>query len=909
MTPSEDTAEESIFEEALSLASHAEREEFLSKACDGRPELLISVKSLLAAYSDGEILERTLLPVAVTKSLHTADLSGIKIGPYLLRQLIGHGGMGAVYLAEQQQPIQRKVALKIVRPERCSHDALRRFQVEQQSLARLDHPHIAQVLDASVTNSGISYFAMELVDGLPILACCEKHSLSIPDRLRLMVQCCQAIQHAHQRSIIHRDIKPSNVLVTLHEGSWFVKVIDFGIAKAFSETESDDLNSTSNTATQFGVFLGTPLYMSPEQASMGSVAIDPRADIYSLGALFYSVLTGLPPYDPGRFRTLRLDEVRLIISDEDPVLPSARVRHKISSSDSTSTDVSENRRLALQLSGDLDCVVMKAMQKDRDQRYQTVAELIEDLQRVLDHRPVKARAPTLIYRLTRFARRNRRALVNIGIAAACLSVALAVAIIQSRRVSLAEQRTLAERSQKDRAENEKTQSQYAADLRLALSATLSNDPGAANTILNKYVPAEGATDQRSFDWYFLAGRNTVNTSELLKAEKSLYYLCRINQGSLIACCGAEGIVRILDETTGTLLHTIDAGQGEVNGLASSPDGSTLASAGDDGTIALWDVATGVAKARFRAHQKQAFQVAWSPDGQRLATCGNEQNVRIWSATDLKEICVIPSAERDLECLAVSVNGDLAFGTEGGFVILTKMPGESGQQSGIQTFSDGSNEHCGAVAFSPDGRYLAAGRKDGRVVLRAIGPSVWTQPRELLFHDSVSSLSFSPAGDWLAAGIHDGSVSLVELTDLQHEGYRLTLREGITDLAGNLLDGDGDGTAGGNLPIEWIDAADRSPFNAPDGVPDEDGRPLRLLRCDPLPANGLLPPGTKTVTLEFSEAVANADKLDLYQFRIAGDSNMPTDDVSFHPTDVQVRNAIVTLSVPEVPGHPDVKKNS
>jgi serine/threonine protein kinase len=361
-----------IFEEALSLASHADREEFLSKACDGRPELLISVKSLLAAYSDGEILERTLLPVAVTQSLHTADMSGIKIGPYLLRQLIGHGGMGAVYLAEQQQPIQRKVALKIVRPERSSHDALRRFQVEQQSLARLEHPHIAQVLDASVTNSGISYFAMELVDGLPILACCEKHSLSIPDRLRLMVQCCQAIQHAHQRSIIHRDIKPSNVLVTLHEGSWFVKVIDFGIAKAFSETESDDLNSTSNTATQFGVFLGTPLYMSPEQASMGSVAIDPRADIYSLGALFYSVLTGLPPYDPGRFRNLRLDEVRLIISDEDPVLPSARVRHKISSSDSTSTDVSENRRLALQLSGDLDCVVMKAMQKDRDQRYQTV---------------------------------------------------------------------------------------------------------------------------------------------------------------------------------------------------------------------------------------------------------------------------------------------------------------------------------------------------------------------------------------------------------------------------------------------------------------------------------------------------------------------------------------------------------
>jgi serine/threonine protein kinase/WD40 repeat protein len=757
------TSEESIFAAALAVESPEAREAYLKQACAGRPELLENVRSLLEAWPRGNFLEQPLVPDPFSCSVLLNQPAEAVIGPYHIRELIGHGGMGAVYLAEQLKPVRRRVAVKIMRPGLATRDAVRRFQLEQQTLAMMDHPNIARVLDASVTETGISYFVMELVNGTPLLAYCEQESLSVKARIELFIECCLAVQHAHQKGIIHRDIKPSNVLVNTTDGIPAVKVIDFGIAKAFSSTPPEQVISGNTTATQFGVFLGTPQYMSPEQAAMGRVRLDHRADVYSLGALLYAVLTGVPPYDTERFQSAAFDEVREIITKEDPLWPSVRVRQKAPAVNAADTDEPGSRRLAQQLSGDLDYVIMKAMEKERDRRYDSVSDLVADLQRFLNSQPVIARAPTSAYRFSRFFRRHRSRLTNGIVAAACLMIGLTVAMYQTMRAWDAEKAAIREKQLAVDAENDRRQSIYASDLRLAHIATEKHDSAAANAILQRYIPRQHEPDQRSFDWKFLAAQNEVETRELFRTESSLYFVCRLSQADRLACCGADGLIRIVDETTGQLHLTIPAEQGEVNGMALSPDGSVLASAGDDGTIALWDAHTGVLKSRFQAHRKQAFQTAWSPDGKALITCGNEPDARIWAADDFHEIGTINSGS-DLECIAVSVNGDVAVGAEGGTVILSRFPEQNEPISELQTLTDNTSEHCGAVTFSPDGKFLAAGRQNGRVVIYQMSPRPVRSVQSYQMTDSVGSLIYTADGQRLAVGLRDGSVSFLELTE-------------------------------------------------------------------------------------------------------------------------------------------------
>jgi serine/threonine protein kinase len=425
--------ERTLFEGALGLSDPDERRAFLDQTCQGNPALREKLEKLLSNRDRAEDffdVPPVKMPVGVTRmavlegeegapSDQATALGNACIGRYKLLERLGEGGCGVVYRAEQLEPVRRMVALKIIRLGMDTEGVIARFEMERQALAMMDHPNIARVLDAGATSTGRSFFVMELVEGEKITDFCDRGRLDIRQRLELFIQICLAIQHAHQKGIIHRDIKPSNVLVRLHDGVPVPKVIDFGIAKA---TAADFGENTTFTA--FDQFLGTPAYMSPEQASGNRQDVDTRSDLYSLGALLHELLTGHPPFDPSRLQKAGSEEIRRILQEEEPPAPSTRVA---SLPAEVAQRIAECRgtdphKLAQHLKGDLDWIVMKAMEKDRQRRYATVQGLATDLQRHLRHEPVYAGPPGRRYRLRKLIRRNKVAftagsLVIIALAA------------------------------------------------------------------------------------------------------------------------------------------------------------------------------------------------------------------------------------------------------------------------------------------------------------------------------------------------------------------------------------------------------------------------------------------------------------------------------------------------------------
>jgi serine/threonine protein kinase len=364
---------------------------------------------------------------------------GSVIGPYKLLQQLGEGGFGIVYMAEQEKPVRRVVAVKIIKPGMDTAQVIARFESERQALALMDHPNIARVLDAGATDSGHPYFVMELVRGVPITEFCDKNHLAPEARLKLFVDVCHAIQHAHHKGVIHRDIKPSNVLVTLHDGVPVVKVIDFGVAKATVQKLTE-----RTLFTAFGQMLGTPAYMSPEQAEMSGLDIDTRSDVYSLGVLLYELLTGTTPIEAARLRAAGYAEMQRLIREQDAPRPSTR----FSSLGDTAELTASNRgldvkRLVQLLAGDLDWVVMKALEKDRNRRYDTPGSFAEDIARYMRNETVVARPPSTAYRVLKFAQRNRGAVLTAALVAGALLAGIAVSTWQALRARRAEAAALA----------------------------------------------------------------------------------------------------------------------------------------------------------------------------------------------------------------------------------------------------------------------------------------------------------------------------------------------------------------------------------------------------------------------------------------------------------------------------------
>ncbi len=405
------TEVEAIYYAALEQTTGPERSAYLDRTCGSGTAMRARVEALLRANDEaGDFLEASLIDPAVTlDNAATVEGPGTVIGRYRLLERIGEGGMAVVYMGEQTEPVRRKVALKIIKLGMDTRQVIARFEAERQALAMMDHPNIAKVLDGGATETGRPYFVMELVKGVSITDYCDQNKLNTKDRLSLFIQVCNAVQHAHQKGVIHRDIKPSNVMVTHHDGTPLPKVIDFGIAKATNQRLTE-----KTLFTRYAHIIGTPAYMSPEQAELSDLDIDTRTDIYSLGVLLYELLTGTTPFSEEELRNAGYIEMQRVIREQEPAKPST----KLSTLGATLTDIARQRGctadlLAKTVRGDLDWIVMKSLEKDRTHRYDTARALAMDVQRHLEHEPVLARAPSATYRLQKFLGRHKSKVISV----------------------------------------------------------------------------------------------------------------------------------------------------------------------------------------------------------------------------------------------------------------------------------------------------------------------------------------------------------------------------------------------------------------------------------------------------------------------------------------------------------------
>ena len=519
--------EKEIFNQALEQPSTEARDAYLQSACGEDSALRGQIEDLLKVHQsvDGFLPTKDVSETELEPTILTEE-SGSIIGRYKLLEKLGEGGFGSVWAAEQKEPVRRRVALKIIKLGMDTKQVVARFGAERQALALMDHPNIAKVLDAGATDTGRPYFVMELVKGVPITQYCEQEKFNPTDRINLFIKVCQAIQHAHQKGIIHRDIKPSNIMVTLHDGVPVPKVIDFGIAKA---TQHDLTEQT--IYTQYSQFIGTPAYMSPEQAELSGLDIDTRSDIYSLGVLLYELLTGSTPFDTKELMQSGLDEMRKIIREQEPVRPSTRLSQTLASLDLDSSSGLARRNSQSTIETDIDWIVMKCLEKDRSRRYDTANGLALDLNRYLTNEPVVARPPSAVYRFQKAWRRNKVACTSGICVLVALVVGLSVAVWQANEANQRGAEAIAAQKEaqrnaaiainernKARAEEKKTsllraeaQKQarlelrraYAADMNLVQRHLELSKTGEALELLNRYQPEGNNQDIRGWEWRYL----------------------------------------------------------------------------------------------------------------------------------------------------------------------------------------------------------------------------------------------------------------------------------------------------------------------------------------------------------------------------------------------------------------------
>jgi serine/threonine protein kinase len=453
---------EELFVAALAIGSPEKRAAYCDEACAGDAGLRRRLDALLAAHdAAGSFLEKPAAGEGITSGLATGEGiqpgaatpptegPGTLIGSYKLLQQIGEGGMGTVWMAEQQQPVRRLVALKVIKPGMDSAQVVARFEAERQALALMDHHNIARVFDGGATEGGRPYFVMELVKGVPIGRYCDEQRLTPRERLELFVPVCQAVQHAHQKGVIHRDLKPSNVLVAPYDGRPVPKVIDFGVAKATGQRLTEQ-----TLFTAFGSVVGTLEYMSPEQAELNNQDIDTRSDIYSLGVLLYELLTGTTPLDQERLKKAGFLEVLRIIREEEPPRPSLRLSTSRELLPASARRQAGPAELAKVVRGELDWIVMKALDKDRARRYETARDLARDLERYLRDEPVEACPPSVAFRLRKAVRRHKKALATAATIVVLLVLGVAVSAYLAVRATQAEGEALEQRNAADRARAE-----------------------------------------------------------------------------------------------------------------------------------------------------------------------------------------------------------------------------------------------------------------------------------------------------------------------------------------------------------------------------------------------------------------------------------------------------------------------
>jgi WD40 repeat protein/serine/threonine protein kinase len=699
------TDEETIFAAALGKPSSAERDAYLDHACGGDAALRAQVDALLFAHARGAgVLETS--PLGDMSSAAAAALAGVGvglvIGPYKLLEQIGGGGMGVVFMAEQLRPVRRKVALKIIKPGMDSRQVIARFEAERQALTMMDHPNIAKVLDAGTTDAGRPYFVMELVKGIPITDYCDQARLTPRQRLELFVTVCHAVQHAHQKGVIHRDLKPTNVLVTLHDDKPVPKVIDFGIAKATGQVLTD-----KTLFTNYAQMLGTPLYMSPEQAQISGLDVDTRSDVYSLGVLLYELLTGTTPFDKQRLRDAAYDEMRRILREEDPPKPSTR----ISTMGEPATAMSARRqtdpkRLGQLVRGELDWIVMKALEKARARRYETANDLGHDVERYLRDEPVQACPPSTWYRCWKFARRNKVALVAATVVAVGVLTAVAGLATSTVLITREQRITAAAYAAETRATGELQHTANSHRITLAYRELAADNLGRTLRLLDD-CPAE----LRNWEWHYLNRLCRVEPV-VLRDACEVYAVAFAPDGVRVAAACGDNTVKVWDTATQKVVQTLSGHQAYVFSVAYSMDGRHIASAGHDGTVRLWDVASGRELFSRPGHLGDyagtAGALAFSPDGRHLAAGGEDGFATIWDVSDGRAVLRLPEKhEKTAVCVAFSPDGSLiATGSWGGVVrVFDARNGE------LRGKIKGHGHRLAGVVFSPDGKRVASASFD------------------------------------------------------------------------------------------------------------------------------------------------------------------------------------------------------
>ncbi len=652
---------------------------------------------------------------ASTLVIPASQQPGDRIDRYKLLQQIGEGGWGIVYMAEQTEPVRRRVALKVIKLGMDTRQVIARFEAERQALALMDHPNIAKVLDAGATETGRPYFVMELVRGIKITDYCDQNHLDTGQRLQLFIQICQAIQHAHQKGIIHRDIKPSNILVTLHDGVPVPKVIDFGIAKATTDQQLTD----KTLFTAYEQFIGTPAYMSPEQAEMSGLDIDTRSDIYSLGVLLYELLTGRTPFDTAELLKSGLEALRRTIREREPLRPSTRLR-TLPGEELTTTarcHGAEAPKLISLLRGDLDWIVMKCLEKDRARRYETANGLVRDIQRHLNSEPVVARPPSAGYRVWNFVRRNKVMVSAAGLVTLALIAGLATttwmftrerrAEREQTRLRIAAQQAQAdEATQRQRAQAGERSAQrllYDANMELAEQAWKRNNFGRVLELLN----VTGAYPARGFEWYYWERQTHLELECLRGHTRGVNGVAFSPDGQRIVTGSDDSTAKVWDAASGQELFTLRGHRGPVNSVAFSPGGRRIVTGGMDCTARVWDAVSGRQLLILEGHTGPITCVAFSPDGQRIVTGSADATAKVWDAASGRELFSLDGHTGPVLAAAFSPD-DRRIVTGGADMTARVWDAADGQE--VLTLH-GHSAKIVAVAFSADGRRVLTGSPD------------------------------------------------------------------------------------------------------------------------------------------------------------------------------------------------------